>query len=1443
MSSLPAVSDPELEFTGERYLPSIGGQIKYEHVHRYALCLREVAGRDVLDIACGEGYGSALLAQSARRVVGVDIDAEAVGHARRTYAGRANLAFETGSADAIPLQPGSVDVVVSFETIEHHDRHEEMLAEIKRVLRPGGRLIISSPDKRTYSDEPGNVNEYHVKELYLEEFRDLLERHFRHVVLYGQRLGTASFVGPLQPRAGSAGYEGWTAGADGAPVAGPAVLPDPVYLVAACSDLPIEPLPPSLYLEPAIDLYAEHLVVARWAQGIDAERIAATDARDQAQRERDEAVARSEALAAEKNAIEAQRDAVLAQRAALQAERDALIGERDALADERNALSAERAALTERLAATAAELQQTAAARDALAEQAGAAQAQVQVVSAEAARLRGELEQQRGLAREASAALQAIRTSTSWRLTAPARAVRYLAPGATPDQRAKLRSGTWGVLRKMYHGLPVAPNRRMAVQGAFYRAAPGFFEGMPSYELWKSRQAAMRTVVPPPVISAAAVLQDDEAGLPVLACPEQPLASVVIPVYGKLDYTLACLRSLAVLRARVPFEVIVVDDCSPDDSVETLARVQGLRLVRNAVNLGFVRSCNAGAAAARGEYVVMLNNDTEVQPDWLDALIDTFASEPRAGLVGSKLLYPDGRLQEAGGILWNDATGWNYGRLDDPSKPEYCYQRDVDYISGASIALRRSLWNELGGFDERYAPAYFEDADLAFAVRQAGFRVVYQPASRVVHHEGISSGTDLGSGVKAYQVVNRSKFAEKWAGRLATHRAPGESPRLERDRDVIGRMLVIDATTPTPDLDAGSVTAYFFLKLFRELGYKVVFAPENLAFIDKYTPALQTLGIECLYVPHVGTIRDYLREHGGEFDVVILYRAYTANNHLQDVKRYCPQARIVFDTVDLHYLREERQAALTGSAELMEQSARTKQVEFGVMRSVDTTIVLSEVEVELLQREDPSLNLFIVPLLLELYGRRRQFAERRDIVFIGSFQHTPNADAVEYFVQSIWPIVSRQLPDARFLIIGSRMPESIAAMSSIERVVPVGFVADLAEYFDSCRLTVVPLRFGAGIKGKIGTSASYGVPAVATSIAVEGMGLVDGEQVLVADTPEEFARQVVRLYRDEALWRRISDNSVAFVDDRYSLRAGKQRLANLLQSVGREVRNDLETGVCRSLGDYLGRHAAMRPVFAARQEHERRLVGEGGRPFRIQGHCRVCDGPRSFEVDYLAAYLRDERGVLLPNWRETLVCSGCGLNNRVRAAADIFTNVLAAGAGSRVYATEQLTPFFQWLTARFPNAIGSEYLGDDVVGGTIKGGLRHEDMTRLSFADDSLDFILSFDVLEHVPDYRKALSECMRVLRPGGTMLMSVPFVANAQQTLVRAVHEADGTLRHLMEPEFHGNPTRPADGSLCYYHFGWDLLDDARARGAQDARLMACYSRPYGYLGDEQMLFLLTKG
>ncbi|MFD0740001.1 glycosyltransferase [Lysobacter koreensis] len=625
---------------------------------------------------------------------------------------------------------------------------------------------------------------------------------------------------------------------------------------------------------------------------------------------------------------------------------------------------------------------------------------------------------------------------------------------------------------------------------------------------------------------------------------DAPLASIVIPVYNQFAHTLACLRALAAHPARAALEIIVVDDGSSDDTQACLQHVAGLRYHRRVENGGFIAACNDGATLARGEYLVFLNNDTVPQPGWLDALLATFADHPGTGLVGAQLLYPDGRLQEAGGLVFADGGGCNYGKFESPLDPRYAFVREADYCSGAAICIPRALFAHLGGFDRRYAPAYYEDTDLAFAVRAAGYRVLYQPRSQVVHVEGATAGTDTSTGPKARQVHNQQVFADKW--RDVLDRQPtraSEQAAVARRRRAI---LVIDSAMPQPDRDSASLRLVNLMRLLRQEDAHVVFVPTDRVGDGHALRALQQLGVEVWHAPFLKALPGWIREHGARFDTVVVCRHYVMRELLPLLRRHAPQAALVFDTVDLHYLREQRGAQVAGDAALARASERTRALELDIIARSDATLVVSEVERALLARDAPNARVEVLSNLHRVAGPGQAFAQRHDLVFVGGFRHPPNVDAVRWFVADVLPKIRAQLPQPRFHCIGADPPPEVAALAAQPGVEVHGHVPDLAPYMDGARIAVAPLRYGAGVKGKVNLSMAHGQPVVATGCAVEGMHLRDGEDVLVGDDAEAFAAAVVRLYRDPELWQRLAGNGLRNIEQHFSLDAARAVVRRVL---------------------------------------------------------------------------------------------------------------------------------------------------------------------------------------------------------------------------------------------------------------------------------------------------------
>jgi GT2 family glycosyltransferase len=615
--------------------------------------------------------------------------------------------------------------------------------------------------------------------------------------------------------------------------------------------------------------------------------------------------------------------------------------------------------------------------------------------------------------------------------------------------------------------------------------------------------------------------------------PDRPVtSSVIIPVFNKAEFTFQCLRSLV---REVDFgdtEVIVVDNASTDETAELLSHFAGfVRVIRNAENRGFVDACNQGAAASRGRYLVFLNNDTVVLPGWLTALVETAERDETAGAVGSMFLYPDGRIQEAGAIVWSNGEAFHYGWGRSPEDRRFTFAREVDYCSGASLLIRRELFERLGGFDRRYAPAYYEDTDLCMGVRSLGYRVVYQPHSRLYHFEGGTAGTDTHTGFRRYLLINRDKFYDKWRTVLAREHHPQDEARAERaaNRRWDTQVAVFNDRIPTPDRDAGSARMLHILRALSEWCHPVLITTSKQVW-PAYEKLLWKEGVE------TASALDFRRlVRTRDFRAAVVSFPYVAEALLKSVRRADPRVKIVFDTVDVHFVRLAREAELTGDAAVAREAERYRKLETRLARESDMVWFASPTDAEALERLAPGTRSAVVPTVHPAHAAGLPFEGREHLLFVGNFTHRPNTDGVRFFVEEVLPLVRESLPGVELLVVGADAPKEFAARES-EGVRVLGYVPDVDPLFARARVFVAPLRFGAGAKGKIGEALAYALPVVTTAVGAEGMNMRDGEEVLIADSAAEFARAVVRLYTDAELWRRVASNGQAHAERHFSPR-------------------------------------------------------------------------------------------------------------------------------------------------------------------------------------------------------------------------------------------------------------------------------------------------------------------
>jgi GT2 family glycosyltransferase/glycosyltransferase involved in cell wall biosynthesis len=641
----------------------------------------------------------------------------------------------------------------------------------------------------------------------------------------------------------------------------------------------------------------------------------------------------------------------------------------------------------------------------------------------------------------------------------------------------------------------------------------------------------------------------DTLALRPIAFPEvaEPVVSVIVPAHNQVRVTYYALCALLVAHNRTSFEVIVVDDASSDETAEIETFVSGITVIRHTEPQRFIRACNAGVAAARGTHVALLNNDTEVTLGWLDALVDAFDRFEDVGLAGAKLIYPDGRLQDAGGIVWNSGNPWNYGNGGNPWDPRYCYARQADYLSGAALMTTRKAWDKVGGLSSYLEPMYFEDTDLAFKLREAGLKTWFVPASVVYHFEGVTSGTDPATGFKRYQEINRPRFKRRWTNAYAGFGREGHQPDLEKDRGIVGRVLFIDYTTPREDRDAGSHAARREIELVQSLGYKVTFLPQNLAHLGSYTDEMQNSGVEMVYAPFHLSVQEFLEKRAAEFDAVYITRYYVAQETVHLIRKLNPRARIILNNADLHFLRELRAALAAGDPDRLAAVRAVREQELEMMTAADLVLSYNEVEHAVIaSHTEGRARVMTCPWVVHVPETVPPLKGRRGLSFLGSFNHHPNTEGVKWFCAEVMPQLTG--PRTRLTIYGSGMGPDIAALAS-DRIDPAGFVEELSDAYDRHRIFVAPLLSGAGIKGKVLSAMAHGIPTVLTPIAAEGIGLRSGHDCLIAETPRAWADAILALSEDDAMWRSISRAGRDYVAARFSFAAGRDKMKAAFEAI------------------------------------------------------------------------------------------------------------------------------------------------------------------------------------------------------------------------------------------------------------------------------------------------------
>jgi len=645
-----------------------------------------------------------------------------------------------------------------------------------------------------------------------------------------------------------------------------------------------------------------------------------------------------------------------------------------------------------------------------------------------------------------------------------------------------------------------------------------------------------------------------------------PMVSIIIPIFGQIKYTLNALNSIKEMQSNVSFEVIVVDDKSTDNSVNILKKIKGIRLIQNSKNLGFISTCNKGAKFANSNYLVFLNNDVHVNDFWLDNLLKTFNDFSNVGLVGSKLLYPDGTLQEAGSIIWNDGSGLNYGKYQNNNNYKYNFAREVDYCSGSSLMISSKLFNSIKGFNSEYSPAYYEDVDLAFNVRKKGYKVIYQPTSEIIHYESISMGSSSKTNIKN-ELLNKNKqtFIKNWKRALINHAVPSNTYNaLNRNNKF--KILFVDTLILTPNKDAGSLSIFNIMLIMREMGFDVsFFATDERTYNRDEVGLLERNGF-CVPSTLGSSFLSFIENANISPDFFYISRPNNGFYYIDLIKQKFPMAKIIYDTIDVHFIRMEREKLINKTLSqnyTYKNIEEMRKMEIKSMNSAAAAVIRSKEEMKVLAKIVPESNLNLFSLVMNVKKGNVEYKNREGIIFIGNYNHPPNVDAVNYFMNSIYKDFRiseknyhENMGRAHFkripiYFVGSHMNDQFNQFNDSDLFFK-GFVDDIEYLFNSMRLSFVPLRYGAGVKGKIASSMAAGLPVVSSEMGVEGMSLSNNSDIIVSkiENSDTFSNDIINLYYDEKKWNRIRKAGLISSKKLWGAKAASQEISKIFKTIG-----------------------------------------------------------------------------------------------------------------------------------------------------------------------------------------------------------------------------------------------------------------------------------------------------
>jgi O-antigen biosynthesis protein len=657
-----------------------------------------------------------------------------------------------------------------------------------------------------------------------------------------------------------------------------------------------------------------------------------------------------------------------------------------------------------------------------------------------------------------------------------------------------------------------------------------------------------------------------------LVADVNPQISFLIYIRYNHIHAYNCLLSIKKhIESKFPIEVIIINDGEISDKklARFLSQVSGVQIITPEPRQGYLQAFNLAAANAQGKYFCFLDQDCQLSdralPNILEMIAHGNSNSGKIGIVGSKLTFENSELHNAGGVIWQDGSVWQYGYCDFRGEPEYNYVRAIDFCPVIGSLVDAQLFQAVNGFSEDYDSPLYAAADFGLASQDKGYQIIYQPKSEVIYRQDpkpkkqnhsenpdenpITNSHSNPNANENLNIQDIKKLEHKWHNQLLSKYLADQpenrevAPRRLRSKPTI---LIIDTLVPAYDKESGSYRLFNIIKILQQLGYHIIFLPDYGHEQEPYTSELESMGIEVLYFTHKQSDwQERLERRLDVIDLAWVCRPELCAKYFPILQKR-PAIKALYDTIDLHFLRLKRQWEVSThkTPQQAEEWQEMQVMEVTAAQAADLTIVVTDVEKRILEELNVT-NAQVIPNIHQIYDRPvPKFSDRVHILFIGGYYHTPNIDAAIWLCQEIMPLIWAKHPEINLTLLGSNPSPKVRALKS-DRVSVPGYIKDVEPYFLNHRVFVAPLRFGAGMKGKIGHSLSYGLPTVTTTIGAEGIGLSSGFDAMIGDHAETFAEYVLQLYTDETLWSHISHNAIKAVKQ-YSPEAVKDMIAHIL---------------------------------------------------------------------------------------------------------------------------------------------------------------------------------------------------------------------------------------------------------------------------------------------------------